>query len=321
MQYRKVTKYLLEETHHETAQKQSEQFIPDYPHISENTTEAIPTLPNELFFKNKDIFISKHNRYAPYPIHSHQFLELNYVYQGKSRQVINGEMHQLIQGDILLMDTGSNHSIEVMSEEDILINIIFQETQISIDWLSDLNDQQSILYQMLLNKNKKNNPNFVIIKRNDQSNIQNIIRQMLHEYIFSTKFSSEIINNYLPILFYELARNLPFNVYGEYNIDSDDDLLYEVLNIIDSSFKNITLDEVATSLNYNKNYLSNSIKKKSGFTFTDLVNKKRLMAARKEIQSTRKPINQIAKEVGYSNLTYFYKQYSEYFNNLPSKDR
>lgn len=321
MQYNKVTKYLLEETQHETAQKQSQQFIPDYPHISENATETIPTLPNELFFKNKDIFISKHNRYAPYPVHSHQFLELNYVYKGKSRQVINGEMHQLIQGDILLMDTGSNHSIEVMGEDDILINIIFQETQISIDWLSDLNDHQSILYQMLLNKNKKNNPNFVIIKRNDQSNIQNIIHQMLNEYIFPTKFSSEIINNYLPILFYELARSLPFNVYDEYNIDSNDDLLYEVLNIIDSSFRDITLDNLATSLNYNKNYLSNLIKQKSGFTFTELVNKKRLMAARIEIQSTRKPINEIAKDVGYSNLTYFYKQYSEYFNNLPSNDR
>ena len=45
------------------------------------------------------------------------------------------------------------------------------------------------------------------------------------------------------------------------------------------------------------------------------------MAARIEIQSTRKPINEIAKDVGYSNLTYFYKQYSEYFNNLPSNDR
>ncbi|KRM86328.1 hypothetical protein [Liquorilactobacillus vini] len=37
---------------------------------------------NNYFFKNKDIYISKHNRFAPYPTHSHTFLEINYLLKG-----------------------------------------------------------------------------------------------------------------------------------------------------------------------------------------------------------------------------------------------
>lgn len=77
------------------------------------------------FIKNKDIYISKHNRYAPYPEHSHEFLEFNYQLSGNSSQTINGEKYVLSEGDLLLMDSGSIHSIDSLGKDDILLNIYY----------------------------------------------------------------------------------------------------------------------------------------------------------------------------------------------------
>ena len=129
-----LTDFLHQETEIEKQQKKTGSFVPDF---SEMKTQA-PHLTNDLFFHNRDIYISKHNRYAPYPLHSHQFLELNYIYSGHCQQIINGQTYMLNQGDILLMDVGSKHQIECLEEEDIVINLLFKDNNISLQSLEEI---------------------------------------------------------------------------------------------------------------------------------------------------------------------------------------
>ena len=126
--------YLLQETDHEQQQK-IRGFIPD---VTDITQDETPKLRSQLFFQNKDIYMSKHSRYADYPEHSHQFLELNYIYKRCCQQRINDKDILLEEGDILLMDTDSRHAIKALGQEDILINILFQNTDVSLNWLNNL---------------------------------------------------------------------------------------------------------------------------------------------------------------------------------------
>lgn len=112
-----ITNYLLKETQQEKEQKALGGFIADIPEISDLPTGRCS------FFQNKDIYISKHSRYAKYPEHSHNFLELNHMVHGTCQQVINGELITLNAGDLLLMDVDSIHSIHALNEEDINCNI------------------------------------------------------------------------------------------------------------------------------------------------------------------------------------------------------
>jgi len=311
---------LKRESSIEKKQKISGSFIPDLEDI-DSTSTITPTLRSEFFFKNKDIFISKHNRFAAYPEHSHEFLEFNYQLNGTSKQIINGETHTLSKGDLLLLDTGSTHSIDKLGEEDILLNILFSNKMISLNWLREMNITDSILYKILLTTNSidNNTTNFLIFRDEGNVHLQKILLQMVREYIFPQIFSNKIISSYLPILLYELSRKYPVN----YDLDKSvaENPFIKILEIIDTEYDVITLKELAERLNYNKNYLSNLIKEKSGSTFTELLNEKKLMKAKLLIQSTEMPINMIATDVGFSNKTYFYKKYKEHFGNLPSKER
>ena len=59
-----LTDFLHQETKIERQQKKTGIFVPDFSEMKNQT----PHLTNDLFFHNRDIYISKHNRYAPYPL-------------------------------------------------------------------------------------------------------------------------------------------------------------------------------------------------------------------------------------------------------------
>ena len=115
-----------------------------------------------------------------------------------------------------------------------------------------------------------------------------------------------------------MARNLPEIKKDSFEEHSP---YLQVLNLIDTQYQKLTLNEAAIQLNFNKNYLSNLIKEKSGKTFTELINQKKLQKAQLLIQSTRLPINEISHIVGFSNRTYFYRKYLNFFGHKPGDDR
>lgn len=311
---------LFQETEHEKLQRKKG-FITDYLDEELLGLTSTPRLSQHFFFQNKDVFMSKHSRYAPYPEHTHQFLEVNYVYKGACKQVINGTEYLLQEGDLLLMDVNSRHSIDCLGEFDILINLLFRNQNISLEWLGQLQGEQSMLYQFLLAdaSSKYKRDNFLIISTADQPQLKAILQNMMTEYFLPQAFSQQILSQYLPILFYELARCLPR--LTEQTLELEETTYLKVLKIIDKEFATISLHELAERLNFNKNYLSNLIKTESGLPLTQLINHRKLMKARLLLQSTDLPIHEIALEVGFTNKTYFYKKYKETFGHGPKEDR
>lgn len=312
-----LTDFLHQETEIEKQQKKTGSFVPDF---SEMKTQT-PHLTNDLFFHNRDIYISKHNRYAPYPLHSHQFLELNYIYSGQCQQIINGQTYTLNQGDILLMDAGSKHQIERLEEEDIVINLLFKDNNISLQSLEEMQGNNSLLYHLLLSRYSQLeiSQNFIILRSEEIPKVPQLLHRMIEEYFFQKNFSQEILKHSLSILLYELARSLP--TAQKKLLQTRQDPFLQVLELIDRDYRDLTLAKAADQLKFNKNYLSNLVKEKSGQTFTELVHQKRLMSAKLLIQSTDFSIETICQTVGFSNKTYFYKQFALMYGMKPSEMR
>lgn len=310
---------LFAKTEHELLQEK-QGFVADYLDIQ--SASHTPKVSQQFFFQNKDIFMSKHSRYAPYPEHTHQFLEINYVYRGHCRQRINDQLFDLKEGDILLMDVESRHSIEALGDEDILINILFQNKGVSINWLKQLQGENSLLYQFLLSDSSQHfkRNNFLLLHTEEDTPVRQILQEMMTEYFLPQEFSQQMLIHYLPLFFYHLARLLP-TIEKTVDLQLEESTYAQVLKIIDREYATIGLSELAQRLNFNKNYLSNLIKTESGQTFTQLVNQRKLMKAQLLLKTTQLPIQEIALSVGYTNKTYFYDKYKETFGHGPKEER
>ncbi len=277
---------------------------------------------NNYFFRNRNIYISKHSRFAEYPEHTHQFLEMNYMLSGECDQVVNGKKVHLNKGDLLLIDVGCAHSISRLGEDDILINLLFRDQSININFLSGMRKSNSLVYNFLLNRvsgGGKETPKYLIFRSEHSQDIKMTMEQIIEEYYEKREFSDTILQAYLSILLVKLVRN--YHVNAPEGSSAKQKLIINILKDISKDYRNISLGTLAAKYKYNKNYLSNVIKKETGDSFKDLLTKQRLIQAHTLITSTTLPIEEIVEKIGMKNKTHFYKKYKEFYQRMPGDDR
>jgi mannose-6-phosphate isomerase-like protein (cupin superfamily) len=149
-----VLKSLQALTAVERQQQHSHTVADDIPPAAIDTqatsTHQMPVL-NDYFFNNCSVSIRKHNRFADYPLHTHQFFEINYMLRGEADEIVDGQPLHLAQGDVLLLDIGSQHAIKALGADDLMINVLFRDRNLSLDLLTQLQAQKSVFYDFLLN--------------------------------------------------------------------------------------------------------------------------------------------------------------------------
>lgn len=150
-----VLKSLQALTAVERQQQQSHMVADDIPPAALDTKATadhqMPVL-NDYFFNNCSVSIRKHNRFADYPLHTHQFFEINYMLRGEADEIVDGQPLHLTQGDVLLLDIGSQHTIKALGKADLMINVLFRDRNVSLDLLTQLQAQKSVFYDFLLNQ-------------------------------------------------------------------------------------------------------------------------------------------------------------------------
>lgn len=316
-----ITDYLYHINSIEAKQLESNSFHFDFPKSSVSYTDNRMVLLDTYFLNNRDIFINKHNRFATYPEHKHDFLEINYMYDGQCTQIINGKEVTLEKGNLLFLDQGSVHSINKIGKEDILINIVFHNKKIDLEWLADLNQQNSLVFNFLT-QNIKNSTkhSYLLFDSHNNNHIQEVLYRILKIYFLEEKSVDNMINLYIPILITELITNVTYVTFREDSFNSDS-LIIQVLDEIEKNHSSVSLDSIAKKMGYNKNYLSNRIKNLTGKTFTKLLNGEKIKHSAFFLKNTDLNIEQIMFEVGYQNKTYFYKLFKEKFGCTPMQYR
>lgn len=304
----------------EIEQKKTNHHVDDLPNSAVNRQEQNGQVLNDYFFRNRDVYISKHSRFADYPEHAHQFLEMNYMLSGTCNQVVDGQPVHLNQGDLLLIDVGCPHSIKRLGENDILINLLFRDKNISINFLNDMSRTKSVLYEFLINRaaGENNSIKYLVFGKNIDNDINKTMEDIITEYYSKREFSNTIIKSYLSILLAKLVRHYHVSPTSK---DPQQQIIIKILKDISENFKTLNLTKLAKKYGYNKNYLSNFIKKETGDTFSSLVMKQRLINAHTLITSTTMPISDIIDAIGMKNRTDFYKKYRDYYHNNPGAER
>ncbi|KRK41685.1 AraC family transcriptional regulator [Lactobacillus amylovorus DSM 20531] len=104
---------------------------------------------NKRLLSHHSIYLSKHNRFAPYPLHSHQFVEINYMLKGECDELVEDEPIHLKEGNVLMMDIGCHHSISTLHQNDLMINLIFNNKNISFKFWDETHKKDSFIYQYI----------------------------------------------------------------------------------------------------------------------------------------------------------------------------
>ena len=101
----------------------------------------------------------------------------------------------------------------------------------------------------------------------------------------------------------------------------DDMLLDNVFSYIEENYTDGSLSALAELLHHDFCWLSREIKTKTGKTYTDFVQEKRLSQACFLLRNTDMNISDISTSVGSNNISYFHRLFNKYFGISPRKYR
>ena len=277
----------------------------------------ITSFPNEEEKINK-FLIRRKMKYVPILQHKHDYIEIVYVLEGRFIQEIKGRQIEMNKGDLCILDRNVIHSSLPLSESDVVVNIILTPKffdGIFMHLLSDDNYISNFIINSLYTKSKEQN--FLIHHVKDDSVIKIILENLLLEYYSTEMKSPAAINGYLLILFTEISREITY-ITGEFIKDEQHRVKERILTYIRNSYKDTNLNEMADYFHFHPSYLSSLVKKEFGKNFKDLLTDVRMSEASKLLKNTDFTIENIVYELGYTNLSHFYKVFKKTYGMTPN---
>lgn len=276
---------------------------------------------------DRDIWLMKESRFTPIPLHIHDVIELNYVYRGQCIQIIDGNRVSLQEGDFCLLDCNTPHEVLPLTQDDIVITIDMRQSYLMATLLQHL-ASNTIVATFLARSIMDNvqSKRHLIFHAQDAT-VRSIMQLFMCDYFSETARGAapptvtatpEVLNAYMVIVFSHLIHL--YRERGGEDVERRRDALLDILQFIDRH-PDTKLSDVAQRFGYSETYLGALIKRRTGSTFKQLTFAKKMASARLWLETTDAPIYEIAETIGYRNLGFFYRKFSERFGCTPQQYR
>ena len=266
------------------------------------------------------IQLKKNSRFRNIDEHSHDYIEIGYIYSGTVTETINGKPYTFHQGQMIMIDRNTIHSIGYTEENDILVSIIapIKYCQSALSKVQTDN----ILLRFFLNALNDENKgiNYLIFNAMENDRTQEMMMEMIYEQIYPSQNHNEIMESLFETIILSVMSTIDTQPVIQ-NLDKSSALTVKAITFIEEHYKDCTLQTVADHLGLNAAYLSTLLKKEIGRNFRDIVSEKKLRYASELLRTTNLPVSVIAETCGYPNFTLFYKKFQSQYHCKPGEYR
>ncbi|MCL4441927.1 MAG: AraC family transcriptional regulator [Firmicutes bacterium] len=268
---------------------------------------------------NSNVVFMRHPSNIAVLPHSHNFIEMEYVYSGQITQYINNKRIILNQRSLCIFNKNVIHSIKQATNQDHMYHIFIDEDLFDLRFfglIPDDNRFSNYIYESLFIN--KHSSDYLLINGLDED-ISELIEAIYKEFRVKHRSYIKTIYAYMAILFQKLYRN-ECSLLGDSvkkDITKKRGQLVQIMDYLQKNYRAATLVSMAKAHYLHPNYLCRLIKELTGKTFTEILNQTRMEMASHFLVSTEKTIEAISHAVGYENPNYFYKIFKDHFGMTP----
>lgn len=239
--------------------------------------------------------------------HTHEFLEIAYIKQGKVVHIINNEKRIVGVGDFIFINYNVSHSFEFINGETcIVINCLFKP-QIIDKTLHKCKSFHELLqhYLITFDYSLKNETGDDYVLFDDDKSVLNLLNRIEIEYNNAQTGFVQIIRAYIIEIIIIMMRKLKQKKNEDLNLFVSGDIT-RAKKLIDENYnKDISLSSISKMLNVSFQYLSRKFSKEVGMGYTEYLQTVRIEQACRLLANTNKKIDEISQLVGYSDTKFF----------------
>ncbi|HIS79515.1 MAG TPA: helix-turn-helix domain-containing protein [Candidatus Caccousia stercoris] len=263
--------------------------------------------------------VSTHTRFAYFPRHRHNYVEIMYVCAGSITHILNGEKTVVLrEGDLLFLNQSCRHEILPAGEEDIGVNIIVlpQFFHTAFGMLGKGNSMSDFLLHCLTQEDPA--PLSLQFHTAGLLPVQNLIENLIWSAVYHDDPDSRLNQLTMGLLLQQLLRHAERLSTDSAGMDK---VVLRALRYIDDHYADASLEEFSRAVHRPLAEISRAVHRETGSTFKELLQKKRFREAAALLQNTSLPVSDVAYAVGYSNTSYFHRRFREIFSVSPREYR
>lgn len=268
---------------------------------------------------SRDVSISRHMRFAPFPTHRHNYIEMMIVLSGSITHRIDGREIRLKTGDALFLNKHISHSIDLAGEEDIGVNLILSDGFIGtvLPMLGE-----SVFSNFIKESSRPSGTAMYLhFSTGGKKQIENLTENIIFE-LTDEHADADIITRTLALLLRYLSTESDSLLIGANIPETAESKRKKIISAyLKSNYKSASLVELAGRLYLSAPYLSRLVLELFGKSFKALVIDERMRCAMTLILESSMPINEIISGVGYENASYFHREFKKRFGMTPLSAR
>lgn len=280
------------------------------------SSEADVIDAKKLLEAGKMIQVRTHTRFVHFPKHTHNYIEVIYMCSGSTRHIVNGEEVVLRQGELLFLNQRVTQEIYPAGENDIAVNFIILPEFFDYG-LKMMETEENLLRDFIIDclRGENGTNGYLHFKVADILPVQNLVENLIWTIMHRQPNKRSINQATMGLLFLQLMNCMD-------KLETDESsgrqkLIITVLSYIESHYRDGELSELAESLHYDVYWLSKEIKKRTGKTYTELLQAKRLGQAAYLLGTTSMSVMEVALAVGYDNISYFHRIFQKKYGCTP----
>ena len=275
---------------------------------------------DKLLQKGKLIQVRPHTRFVRFPEHRHNYIEVIYMCQGTTTHIINGKEILLREGELLFLNQNAVQEILPAGKDDIAVNFIvlpeFFDTAFNM-----ISKEENMLKTFLVDAlcGKDGETSYLHFHVADILPVQNLVENIVWTIFYDSSNKRSCTQITMGLLFLQLVNYMDKMETGRNRFDTE--ITAAVLSYIDEHYRSGTLSELAEQMNTDIYWLSREIKNRTGKTYKELLQEKRMQQAVWLLSNSAVSVSDIIESVGYDNTSYFYRKFREKYGMSPKEYR
>jgi AraC-like DNA-binding protein len=268
-----------------------------------------------------DVVALQHMRYSPGFLHQLEFIKIVYVLRGNYTFYLNNKKYDLGEGDFLVVPPGVEQAGFSCEDRDIAINILVRRSTFGDAFSSLLTEHDLIseyFWQVLYNRHSKK---VLMFQCENDLTLDRIVLDIYRESIQQKNMANLLLKSYVMIFLGIMIREHQGDCCIIEHNTKDVSKLPLVMKYMKENMKAVTLVSLAEYFALSEGYLSRYIQNETGYSFSYLLRELRMKQAAKMLRNTNFSIEKIIEEVGYTDISNFYRNFKVLYGMTPAKYR
>jgi AraC-like DNA-binding protein len=255
----------------------------------------------------------------------HDYLELTYFHKGTGTCLVDDKEFIARKGDLLVFNNVELHTIIPDRQENLILVVLY--------FLPELlykpgDNGMNLEYLKLFYYRSSEFDNLVPSREVKKHNLDILIKKIFCELknkddyyrLSSTTLLQEAL---IELLHYYKGKNFQFESELEYNkkLADIDKLKNTFVLIMNNYTDNITLEDAARSACMSPQYFCRFFKKVTGTTFKEYLLRIKIDKAKELLMKYNISATEIAYQVGFENLSYFFRVFKKFTGLNPMEFR